>query len=193
MTLLPDSPDGGHNGIVDVDGTAIEFRGLEPLTLGALTVKNRVFRSSLGGRWDNYDGSGTPVNVIAQSTATSATGGIHEVEASQVVALQGSGTASGPKGNVFINSNWSYSLTGLYQIAPEAPWGFNVSASLNGREGYPLRYARRVNRAPIADTPGVGLDVPIASDANTFRFPDVHLLDLRVDRQDAAVLALLER
>ncbi|HWN44100.1 MAG TPA: carboxypeptidase regulatory-like domain-containing protein, partial [Thermoanaerobaculia bacterium] len=29
--------------------------------------------------------------------------------------LQGSGTASGPKGNVFINSNWSYSLNGLYQ------------------------------------------------------------------------------
>ena len=32
---------------------------LEPLRLGALTVKNRVLRSSLGGRWDNYDGSGT--------------------------------------------------------------------------------------------------------------------------------------
>ncbi len=97
--------------------------------------------------------------------------------------LQGSGTASGPKGNVFINSNWSYSLSGLYQIAPDAPWGFNVSASLNGREGYPLRYSRRVNRAPIADTPGVGLDVPIASEADTFRYPDVHLLDLRVEKE----------
>jgi hypothetical protein len=97
--------------------------------------------------------------------------------------LQGSGTASGPKGNVFISSNWSYSLSGLYQIAPDAPWGFNVSASLNGREGYPLRYSRRVNRAPIADTPGVGLDVPIASEADTFRYPDVHLLDLRVEKE----------
>ena len=97
--------------------------------------------------------------------------------------LQGSGTASGPKGNVFINSDWSYSLTGLYQIAPDAPWGFNVSASLNGREGYPLRYARRVNRAPIADTPGIGLDVPVAADADTFRFPDVHVLDLRVEKE----------
>ncbi|HWN42218.1 MAG TPA: hypothetical protein VNW71_08345, partial [Thermoanaerobaculia bacterium] len=97
--------------------------------------------------------------------------------------LQGSGTASGPKGNVFINSNWSYSLTGLYQIAPDAPWGFNVSASLNGREGYPLRYSRRVNRAPIADTPGIGIDVPVASEADTFRFPDVHLLDLRVEKE----------
>ena len=36
------------------------------------------------------DGAGTPVNVLAQSTAANGTGGIHEIEASQVVALQGS-------------------------------------------------------------------------------------------------------
>jgi 2,4-dienoyl-CoA reductase-like NADH-dependent reductase (Old Yellow Enzyme family) len=35
----------------------------EPLELGPLTVKNRVLRSSLGGRWDNYDGSGTSVRI----------------------------------------------------------------------------------------------------------------------------------
>ena len=57
--------------------------------------------------------------------------------------LQGSGTASGPKGNVFINSKWSYSLNGMYQIAPDRPWGFNVAANLTGRQGYPLRYVTR--------------------------------------------------
>ncbi len=35
----------------------------EPLTLGPLTVKNRVLRSSVAGRFDSYDGSGTPVRV----------------------------------------------------------------------------------------------------------------------------------
>jgi len=35
----------------------------EPLALGPLTVKNRVLRSSVAGRFDNYDGSGTPVRV----------------------------------------------------------------------------------------------------------------------------------
>jgi 2,4-dienoyl-CoA reductase (NADPH2) len=35
----------------------------QPLKLGTLTVKNRILRSSLGGRWDNYDGSGTPVRI----------------------------------------------------------------------------------------------------------------------------------
>jgi 2,4-dienoyl-CoA reductase (NADPH2) len=35
----------------------------EPLQLGPLTLKNRVVRSSVGGRWDNYDGSGTEVRI----------------------------------------------------------------------------------------------------------------------------------
>jgi 2,4-dienoyl-CoA reductase-like NADH-dependent reductase (Old Yellow Enzyme family) len=35
----------------------------EPLPFRNLTVKNRIFRSSTGGRWDNYDGSGTPTRI----------------------------------------------------------------------------------------------------------------------------------
>ena len=35
----------------------------EPLKFRNLTVKNRIFRSSTGGRWDNYDGSGTPTRI----------------------------------------------------------------------------------------------------------------------------------
>jgi len=35
----------------------------EPLRLGNLLVKNRVLRSSVGGRFDNYDGSGTEVRI----------------------------------------------------------------------------------------------------------------------------------
>ena len=35
----------------------------EPLALGPLTVRNRVLRSSVAGRLDNYDGSGTEVRV----------------------------------------------------------------------------------------------------------------------------------
>ena len=35
----------------------------EPLRFRNLTVKNRVFRSSISGRWDNYDGSGTQARI----------------------------------------------------------------------------------------------------------------------------------
>jgi 2,4-dienoyl-CoA reductase (NADPH2) len=35
----------------------------EPLRLGNLTIKNRVVRSSVAGRFDNYDGSGTEVRI----------------------------------------------------------------------------------------------------------------------------------
>jgi 2,4-dienoyl-CoA reductase-like NADH-dependent reductase (Old Yellow Enzyme family) len=35
----------------------------EPLKFRNLTVKNRLFRSSISGRWDNYDGSGNPARI----------------------------------------------------------------------------------------------------------------------------------
>jgi 2,4-dienoyl-CoA reductase-like NADH-dependent reductase (Old Yellow Enzyme family) len=35
----------------------------QPLHFRNLTVRNRIFRSSTGGRWDNYDGSGTQTRI----------------------------------------------------------------------------------------------------------------------------------
>ena len=35
----------------------------QPLRLGSLAVKNRILRSSVAGRFDNYDGSGTAVRL----------------------------------------------------------------------------------------------------------------------------------
>jgi 2,4-dienoyl-CoA reductase-like NADH-dependent reductase (Old Yellow Enzyme family) len=35
----------------------------EPLSFRSLTVKNRVFRSNISGRFDNYDGSGTQTRI----------------------------------------------------------------------------------------------------------------------------------
>jgi 2,4-dienoyl-CoA reductase-like NADH-dependent reductase (Old Yellow Enzyme family) len=55
---------------------------LEPLRLGPLEVKNRVLRSSLGGRWDNYDGSGTPVRIAWEERF--ARGGVGAIISSNV-------------------------------------------------------------------------------------------------------------
>jgi 2,4-dienoyl-CoA reductase-like NADH-dependent reductase (Old Yellow Enzyme family) len=54
----------------------------EPLALGPLEVKNRVLRSSLGGRWDNYDGSGTPVRIAWEERF--ARGGVGAIISSNV-------------------------------------------------------------------------------------------------------------
>jgi 2,4-dienoyl-CoA reductase (NADPH2) len=35
----------------------------EPLTFRNLTVKNRLFRSNISGRFDNYDGSGNQARI----------------------------------------------------------------------------------------------------------------------------------
>jgi hypothetical protein len=54
--------------------------------------------------------------------------------------VQGSGTGSGAKGGIFINSKWAYNVTGAYQIPViETSLGFN----LTGRQGYPIRHLPR--------------------------------------------------
>lgn len=90
------------------------------------------------------------------------------------------GRVGGSKGNVFISSGWSYAFTGLYQIAPARSWGFNVAASLHGREGYPIRYTQRIFRATVK--PGLPTYIPVTSDTGRFKYPDVHVLDLRVEK-----------
>jgi hypothetical protein len=71
-------------------------------------------------------------------------------------------------------------LNGLYQVAPDRPWGFNVAASLTGRQGYPLRYVRRV----FIPTLNIGRpsDLPTSSRVDRYRYPDVRVLNLRVDK-----------
>ena len=93
--------------------------------------------------------------------------------------LQGSGTGSGSKGAVYINAGWSYSLTGMYQIAPDKNWGFNVSAALTGREGYPIPYFQRFGGRFVAGS----INLQATEQADQFSNDDVHVVDLRVEKE----------
>jgi hypothetical protein len=77
---------------------------------------------------------------------------------------------SGAFGNVFINSKWTFNVTGLYLL----PWDFNIGASLVARQGYP-RPLREVVSVPSGATDEVVLQ-PVGS----VRFPNVFEFDIRL-------------
>jgi hypothetical protein len=152
---------------------AQDFRGAQ-LTIDKRLSNRWMLRGNVA--WQDWTWD-IPNSSIIDPTESVA-GGV--TDGSEV--LQGSGAVSGSKGNVFINSRWSYNLNGMYQIAPDRPWGFNVAANLTGRQGYPIRYGQRVFRETIADTPGLGTVVATTSDVGRFRNQDIHIVDLRVEK-----------
>jgi hypothetical protein len=91
-----------------------------------------------------------------------------------------SGTGSGAKGAVCISSSWAFSFNGLYQVAPDRPWGFNLAASVNGREGYakPLAIAASRPDLPAQQaTHGVNLR------PDAYKNDDVYTVDLRLEKE----------
>lgn len=73
------------------------------------------------------------------------------------------------------SGRWSFDVTALYQVARDRPWGFDVGASLHGREGYRLHYELDV----------VGDDrlrrVEVASEG--LRVDDLVTVDLRLQKE----------
>jgi len=143
------------------------------------------FNKRLANRWmlrgnftySDWKWSKVPAADRVNPTAAIAGG---EREGDQV--LQGSGTGSGSFGNVYINSKWAYSVNGMYQIAPDRPWGFNVAMAANGRQGYPLPYFTRVTLG--SSYPGGTREYIRATDRpDTFRMDTVNDVDARVEKE----------
>ena len=88
-------------------------------------------------------------------------------------------TASGGsgKGQRYLQSNWTYNLNGMYQVAPDRGWGFNVSANLTGRQGSPVGYYRSVG---LRDG---SASINVVSDFDSLRLDDVHVVDLRMEKE----------
>ncbi|MEZ5332271.1 MAG: TonB-dependent receptor [Thermoanaerobaculia bacterium] len=87
---------------------------------------------------------------------------------------------SGNKGDVILQSTWSWNLNGMYQVAPDRPWGFNVAANLFGREGTPLPIYRNTSGSD-----GLARAVRV-SDFDQFRTDDIFTMDLRLEKEFAA-------
>lgn len=95
------------------------------------------------------------------------------------VVLQGSGTASGSKAFVFINSKWSMAVNGMYQIAPDRPWGFNVAGNFTGRQGYPDPFYITVQSPGGNATPD---NVQVGS-ADSNRLDNIFDFDARIEKE----------
>lgn len=94
-------------------------------------------------------------------------------------------TGSG-KGERFLQSTWTYSLNGMYQVAPDRPWGFNVSANMTGREGYPLAYYQGSLRIPFGSTnTNTTINVVPGQSYDSYRLNDIRTVDLRLEKEIA--------
>jgi hypothetical protein len=84
---------------------------------------------------------------------------------------------SGSKGGIWLSTEWSGNVSGLYQVAPEAAWGFNIGGAFNFRQGYP-------NPPWVSVRPADGStrSLQFLSEIDSRRNDDVYTLDLRLDK-----------
>jgi hypothetical protein len=83
--------------------------------------------------------------------------------------------AGGNKNNVFTGSRWSGNLSGIYQIAPDRPWGFNFAANLDAREGY-------ISPPYIRQSGPVGRRFVQLAPIGEFRNDNIYVLNARIDK-----------
>lgn len=86
--------------------------------------------------------------------------------------------SAGAKSDVFVGSNWSFNLNGMYQVAPDKPWGFNIAASVTGREGYSTPPVFRQSRGSLGR-----VLVELSNNVDEFRHDDVIMLDARLEKE----------
>jgi hypothetical protein len=95
--------------------------------------------------------------------------------------LQGTvdGQVFAPRGR--LQSDWQWNLNGMYQVAPDRTWGFNVAGNLNGRQGTPIGYSRGV-----AGLDGISRNISVEETLGDFRTDDVATVDVRLEKEFAA-------
>ena len=142
-----------------------------------------TFNKRLSNRWmmrGNFSFSDwTWSKVPADSLEDPTPGRTGGVRAGDPVVNRVAG--SGKSGGRYINSKWAYTLNGLYQVAPDRPWGFNVAGNITGRQGYPTPYQRNFRLG--GNQNGATQIVLLPEEATDFRLDDVQTVDLRIEKE----------
>jgi hypothetical protein len=119
-----------------------------------------------------------PTSFYRYRDPTDAAGAIRSFSQS---SQDNDGDISFGNGRSLMQSDWSFNLNGMVQVAPERPWGFNLSGNLYGRQGYPLPYYLRQ-----AGSDGIRREADAVSASDQFRLEDLLTLDLRLEKELAA-------
>jgi hypothetical protein len=113
----------------------------------------------------------TVVNLIPNSASSSSTGGVHEVEASQTIALQGSGTADAPYVQLHLNASTRQNLHISYNLKELDATSVNQKFALQYRLGetgdftnVPAGAVGNVFNVAGNQTQNVSVDLPSALD-----------------------------
>ncbi len=83
---------------------------------------------------------------------------------------------NGGTGTYYLNAKWQINASGAYL----APYGVQLAANVFGRQGYPFAIVRNTSIGVAPNTERLNVLTTPAID--TFRYPDVWNLDLRVSR-----------
>lgn len=159
----------------------VDYRGVA-LTLTKRLANRWMARGNLQwgeGEWDigpefrrfadpNPAGDVGGADPFAPLTGSDIDGGL--------VAIQSAG--SGAFADTVIQSTWSFNVNGLYQIAPDRPWGFDIAANLYGREGYVLPYY-------FEHDPGDGISrqFRVVDEIDDVRVDDIFTADLSISKE----------
>jgi hypothetical protein len=83
-------------------------------------------------------------------------------------------TSGSGLGNVYVNAKWLFKVSGMYQ----APYGFNVSAFYNARQGYPFE---AIVQSPSRPN-GAGIASVLLDPVGNNRLPNFQNLDFHLER-----------
>ncbi|HUP63297.1 MAG TPA: TonB-dependent receptor plug domain-containing protein [Thermoanaerobaculia bacterium] len=150
------------------DGYSQTYDGLE-LSLVKRMANRWMLRSNIS--WNDWKQQMEPESII-DPTQSRAGFGCAACDGSDVV--QGSGTISGAKGAVWINSEWAINAAGVYQI-PFIETNFGLNFTM--RQGYPILY---VHETPVLST-GSRRQV-LLDEVTANRLPNPYSLDLRLSK-----------
>jgi hypothetical protein len=143
---------------------------------------NINFIKRLSNRWmlrGYYNYGDAEWNVGGGYTANNdPTRGISGQRNGDLYVVQAAG--SGAKANVFLQSTWQFNVNGMYQVAPDKPWGFNVAGNIFSREGTPLPYFTNPRAAD-----GQRISVRLTDAVDSIRTPDITTVDLRLEKEFA--------